>query len=90
MFYTFVVRMKRIFISLYLVFLLAGCSSIDSDAEKAAGLMNESLKLVKQYNLDESDKYFQQYKQIEKKYKDTDKYQEFEKAYKQYLLGTKK
>ncbi len=79
----------NIFILIIAIFaLLCGCgSSVDSDAKNAAEMMRKSLDFSTEYELEKANEYFQQYKEIEKKYLNTDKHKEFTEAYWKYFTG---
>lgn len=81
--------MNRIYIFILIVAafaLLCGCgASVDSDAKDAAEMMQKSLDLSTEYELEKANEYFQQYKEIEKKYLNTDKHKEFTEAYWKYF-----
>lgn len=67
---------------------MCGCgTSIDSDAKEAAEMMQKSLDLSVEYELEKANEYFQRYKEIEKKYINTDKHKEFTEAYWKYFTN---
>ncbi len=66
--------------------MLFACSSVDSDAKKAAELINKSKEATLEYDFEEAGEYYKQYKEIEDKYKNRPEQREFEKAYWQYRL----
>lgn len=69
--------------------LFGACSSVDSDARKAADLMDKSMEATLEYNFEDAEKYFKQYKEIEDKYKNLPEHKEFEEAYWKYKFKEK-
>lgn len=63
------------------------CTTMESDAQKAAELTAKSLTAAKEHKLKASEKYYISYKKIETKYKEKGKleYKEFEEAYWKYV-----
>jgi hypothetical protein len=78
-------RIRTLFV-IFSVCVLFACSSVDSDAKKAAGLMDKSMEATLEYDFEEAEKYYKQYKEIEDKYKNRPEQSDFERAYWQYKL----
>ncbi|HMM04293.1 hypothetical protein [Dysgonomonas sp.] len=73
------------FISLAILFI--ACSSVDSDARKAAQLNKESIEYVKEGDLQEAERAYKEAQEILSRYKGTEKYDEFQVAYNNYMHG---
>lgn len=74
--------MRLCFSLFLLLFLMSSCSDgLKDDAIRSHELMLKSEEAIKEYDFESADKYFQEYKEIENKYLNTDKYEAFEKAY---------
>lgn len=70
--------------------LFASCSkNVKDDAKEAYELMEKSKEATLEYDLDSAHKYYQQYKEIENKYKDTPDQKAFEEAFWKYGTETK-
>lgn len=63
---------------------LSSCSSVKSDAKDAATLVAESLEYTRDGNLKKAEQCYKEYREIEAKYKNTDNYEAFVKAYNEY------
>lgn len=87
LFYVFMKKLASLLVILLFVFILSSCSSLDSDAKKAAELNKESLEYVRQQNLEEAEKAYKASQEIVNRYKGTEQYLEFHKAYSGYMLG---
>lgn len=74
-------------LTIILLFLCVSCSSVDSDAKKAAELNLESIEYVKQQDLQEAEILYKESQEIVNRYKNTEKEEEFYVAYNKYLLG---
>lgn len=72
--------------TILLLTLLQACSSLDSDAKKAAELDKKSIEYIKEGDLKKAETAFQEAKQIISKYKSTEEYQKFYELYNSYLL----
>lgn len=70
-----------------LVILFTACSSVDSDARKAAQLNKESIEYVKEGDLEEAERTYKESQEILSRYKGTEKYDEFQSAYNTYMHG---
>jgi len=66
--------------------IFSACSSVGSDAKKAADLMDKSMEATTEYDFDRASDYYRQYKELENKYKNTPEQTEFEEAYWKYKL----
>lgn len=77
--------MKHFVSFIFILFMFASCSSLDSDAKKAAELNKESLKYVKELDLQKAEKLYMEAQEIISEYKGTDKNEEFLQAYYKYL-----
>lgn len=75
------------FIVLLLCILLSACSSVDSDAKKAAALNRESMEYIKEGDLSEAERAYKESQEIVSRYKGTEKYEEFYAAYNSYMFG---
>lgn len=64
--------------------LLSSCSSVKSDAKDAATLVAESLEYTRDGNLEKAEERYKEYREIEARYKNTDNYEAFVKAYNEY------
>lgn len=86
-----ILRVKRVGFLVVICFagFFGACSSVDGDAKKAAGLMDKSMEATLEYNFEDAEKYFKQYKEIEDKYKNRPERKEFEEAYWKYKLKEK-
>lgn len=81
--------MKRIILSIaFVVIVLSSCSSIDSDAEKAAKLNRKSMEYAKELKLEEAEKLYQESREIISRYKDTEEFEKFLLAYNKYMAET--
>jgi hypothetical protein len=78
--------MKLAFLLPYisLIILFSACSSVDSDAQKAAQLNKESIEYVKEGDLQEAERAYKEAQEILSRYKGTEKYEEFQTAYNTY------
>lgn len=78
---------KGLYLTLLIFFMgsLVSCSSLDGDAEEAAHLSKESMNYARQNNLEDAGKVYEESQKIISKYKETDKFDEFYKAYLNYL-----
>jgi outer membrane protein assembly factor BamD (BamD/ComL family) len=72
---------------IFLVILFTACSSVDSDARKAAQLNKESIEYVKEGDLEEAERAYKEAQEILSRYKGTEKYDEFQTAYNTYMHG---
>lgn len=81
--------MKRLtYLSLTLfIFIFSACSSLDGDAKKAAELNKKSLDYAKDSDLKKAEELYQESQQIVDKYRKTDEYEDFQKAYNKYMHG---
>lgn len=70
-----------------LVILFTACSSLDSDAKKAAQLNKESIEYVKEGDLEEAERAYKESQEILSRYKGTEEYDEFQSAYNTYMHG---
>ncbi|MDR0823459.1 MAG: hypothetical protein LBN74_00060 [Prevotella sp.] len=70
---------------LFVLIIFYACSSVDGDAKKAAELNKESLEYAKKPDLHKAEELYKESREIINKYKETDKYEEFQKAYHQYM-----
>ena len=69
------------------MFVALSCSSIDSDAKKAASFTNKSIEKTHQLKLDEAEKFYKKSQEIINKYqsdKSQKKSEKFFKLYQQY------
>lgn len=73
--------------TIILLFLCVSCSSVDSDAKKAAELNLKSIEYIRKQDLQEAEKLYKQSQEIINHYKNTDDSNEFYTAYNKYLLG---
>lgn len=87
LFYVFMKKLTSLPVILLFVFVLSSCSSLDSDAKKAAELNKESLEYIRQQNLEKAEKAYKASQEIVSRYKGTEQYMEFHKAYSEYMLG---
>jgi len=74
-------------LTIILLFLCASCSSLDSDAKRAAELNTESMDYIKKQDLQKAEELYKESQEIINQYKNTDKYKDFYTAYNKYLLG---
>jgi len=85
--------MKKIGLAISLAFLFSiiiSCSDkLKNDARKAYELMEKSKDAITEHNFEDADRYYQQYKEIEDHYKNTDESQAFEKAFWDYASSNK-
>ncbi|MFV0418789.1 MAG: hypothetical protein ACK5KT_08685 [Dysgonomonas sp.] len=79
-------KLTSLFLTLISSSLLISCSSMDSDAKKAADLNKKSLEYVKEQNLEKAEKLYKESQEIIAKYKDTEQYKEFERVYFEYMV----
>lgn len=63
------------------------CSSLDSDAKKAAELNIKSLDYIKEQNLEKAEELYKASQEIISRYKETEQYKEFQRIYSEYMLG---
>ncbi len=85
-------RMRFVKIILLLFFISwVSCSTIDSDAKKAAELTEKSLTAIRQNKLKASQEYYNSYKKIENKYRNKGKLElkQFEETYWKYVYKKK-
>jgi hypothetical protein len=80
-------EMKQLAFLILILFSFGACSSTDSDAKKAAELNKKSLKYIKEQNLQKADELYKEAQQIIAGYKNSDKNEDFLKAYYKYLEG---
>lgn len=74
--------MKAFFATILLILVTVSCSdSVNDDALRAHELMKKSEAATAGYDFATAEKYFREFKDIQDKYRDTDKYDAFEKAY---------
>lgn len=84
--------MKRLaYFLMVMVFLIlpASCSSVESDAKKAANLTKESIDYARAKELQKAEKVYKKSQEIIARYKGTEKYEEFYTAYSKYLSNEK-
>lgn len=75
-------------LSVILVFTsLVACSSLDSDAKKAADLNKESIEYIREGDLENAEKAFKEAKEIITQYRETKEYEHFYEAYNKYLFA---
>ncbi|GAB6119484.1 outer membrane protein assembly factor BamD [Dysgonomonas termitidis] len=81
--------MKLAFLLTFISFIIlfTACSSVDSDAKKAAQLNKESIGYVKEGDLEEAERAYKEAQEILSRYKGTEKYEEFQSAYNTYMQG---
>lgn len=79
-------RLTNILSTILLLTLLSACSSLDSDAKKAAELDKKSIEYIKEGDLEEAEIAFQEAREIISKYKNTEEYQKFHELYNSYLF----
>lgn len=73
--------------TILIITFLSACSSVESDAKKAAELDKKSIEYIKEGKLEKAGLAFQEAKKIISKYQNTEKYQKFYEAYNNYLLA---
>lgn len=79
---------KLAFLSIFLlIVLLSSCSSLESDARKAADLNLESLEYIKEQKLEKAEEAYKEAQEIMARYKGTEKYLEFYEIYSEYMLN---
>lgn len=66
--------------------LLPACSSVDSDARKAAELNLQSLNYIKNRDLKKAEELYKESQEIVARYKGKEQYKEFQNAYSNYML----
>lgn len=84
----FLIGMKNFFIVFFVILQFAvfsACTSVDSDAKKAADAVFKSYELTTKGKLTEAEKYYNKYKKIDREYKGTDDYNKFREAYNKYI-----
>ena len=77
----------RVFISIITAFLLltlVACSSVDSDAKKAANLKKESQECIRENDLEKAEQLFNESQTIIDQYRNTDNYDEFYDRFLEY------
>ncbi len=74
-------------LAIILLFLCVSCSSVDSDAKRAAELNLKSIEYIKEQDLQEAEKLYKESQEIVNKYKNTENSKEFYAAYNKYLSG---
>ena len=67
-----------------IVLLFVSCGGMDSDARKAAELINKSIEQTGEMKLDDAQKSYRQAQEIMGKYKDHKQSGEFNKRYREY------
>lgn len=76
-------------ISIYLLivtsFFLSACSSLDSDAKKAAELSKKSIEYTTQMKFDKAEQAYKQAQDYFRKYDASGQKEAFDKAYNEYL-----
>ena len=81
--------MKKNKLSLILIIVCSVCLSctdaVKKDAQKAADLTEKSKEAAENYNFELSDSFFKEYKEIENRYTNSDKKEEFEHLYCWYM-----
>lgn len=65
---------------------IVSCSSIDSDAKKAAGSSRQSIRYASEIEFDKAEKSYLEVQAYFKKYEQEGRLEEFSKLYKQYLI----
>ncbi|WP_029906606.1 hypothetical protein [Prevotella sp. 10(H)] len=80
-------KLASLLIVIFSSLFFMACSTVDSDAKKAAELNKESIEYVKAGNLMEAERIYKESKEIVSRYKGTEKYNEFSKAYSTYMYG---
>lgn len=75
---------------IFILFLFFACSSLDSDAKKAAELNKKSIDYAKSANLQKAEELYKESQEIVIRYEGTDDYDEFRKAYYRYMEETEK
>ncbi|MBK5721060.1 hypothetical protein JGH11_09285 [Dysgonomonas sp. Marseille-P4677] len=66
---------------------LSACSSLESDAKKAAELEKKSIEYIKEGDLEEAERVFKEAKEIITQYKGTEKYERFYEVYNNHIIG---
>ena len=74
----------------FLLMLTVSCNTMDSDAKKAASLINESIEQTHALELEHAEKSFLKAQEIINKYKDNDKTEEFYQLFVTYRDKEKK
>lgn len=69
-------KFKYVLLS-FMLLLVVSCSSMKSDAKKAASLINKSIEQTHDLKLDKAEKSFLKAQEIINKYKEKDKAEEF-------------
>jgi PBP1b-binding outer membrane lipoprotein LpoB len=82
--------MKQLAFLIFILFLFSACSSLDSDAKKAAELNKQSIEYAKNADLKKAEELYKESQEIVNSYIGSDEYDEFNKAYHQYMEGTEK
>ncbi len=76
-------------LSIILLLIFVSCSSLDSDAKKAAELNLKSLEYTRKQDLQQAEKLYIEAQEIIAKYKNTENSKEFYTSYNKYFLGEK-
>lgn len=66
---------------------ITSCSSVESDAKKAAELNKKSLDYIKEQNLEKAEELYKESQEIIEQYKDTDQFVDFQRIYADYMHG---
>ncbi|WP_165022773.1 MULTISPECIES: hypothetical protein [unclassified Dysgonomonas] len=74
-----------LFVTLFLLITLGACSSVDGDAKEAAELNLKSLEYIRDNELDKAAAAFEESQAIIARYKGADHFDEFYKAYSNYM-----
>jgi len=77
--------MKQLAFLIFILFLFSACSSLDSDAKKAAELNKKSINYAKESDLQKAEELYKESQEIVDEYRKTDEYEEFLKTYYKYL-----
>ncbi|MDU1892055.1 MAG: hypothetical protein E6767_15330 [Dysgonomonas sp.] len=76
----------QIFIIIFIVVFYSSCSSIDSDAKKAADYTKESILYAKNGDLKKAEDAYKKSQEIISQYNETEDFDKFHVAYNNYIL----
>lgn len=79
-------KYTKLFVLGFLVFGAVSCSSLDSDARKAAQLSRKSIECASKMEFDKAEKAYRQAQDIFRKYAENGQSNDFAQAYNKYLL----